>query len=321
MKPLLLALEASHGLAEGLARHAGFDIGEIERRQFPDGESYVRLLTPVAGREVLLLCTLDRPDTKTLPLLFAADAARSQGARRIGLVAPYLGYMRQDKAFNPGEAITSVTFARLLSGAIDWLVTLDPHLHRYPSLASVYSVPGVVTSAANPIAGWIRDNVDSPVLVGPDEESTQWVTRIAGLAHARSTVFRKTRSGDFNVSIAGEGLAQIEGGTPVIIDDIASSARTMIEAVRVLREAGQRPPVCIAVHAIFAGDAYEQLLAAGPAAIVSTNAVAHQSNAIDVSAEIAAAIGSALALPPSTRKANTAGTAAARLDPDGKAEA
>jgi ribose-phosphate pyrophosphokinase len=311
MKPLLFTLEASPGLAEGLARHTGFDIGEIERRQFPDGESYVRLLTQVEGREVLLLCSLDRPDTKTLPLLFAAGAARAQGARRIGLVAPYLGYMRQDKAFKPGEAITSVTYASLLSGAVDWLITLDPHLHRYPGLASVYSVPGFVASAANPIAGWIRDNVDNPVLVGPDEESKQWVARIAQLAHARSTVFRKTRSGDFNVAIAGEGLAQIEGGTPVIIDDIASSARTMIEAVRVLREAGQPPPVCIAVHPIFAGDAYERLVAAGPAAIVSTNAVAHISNAIDVSAEIAAAVGKALALPSSAGKTDAARAASA----------
>ena len=225
-----------------------------------------------------------------------ADAARAQGARRIGLVAPYLGYMRQDKAFHPGEAITSVTFARLLSGAVDWIVTLDPHLHRYPTLASVYSIPSIVASAAKPIASWIRDNLDDPVLVGPDEESSQWVARIAELAHVRSTVLRKKRSGDFNVTIAAEGLSAIDGGTPVIIDDIASSARTMIEAVRVLREAGQRPPICVAVHPIFAGDAYDKLNAAGPAAIVSTNAVTHASNAIDVSTEIATSIEKALML-------------------------
>ena len=175
----------------------------------------------------------------------------------------------------------------------------------------LFRSPSFVASAAKPIAGWIRDNLDNAVLVGPDEESSQWVARIAKLAQARSTVFRKTRSGDFNVSIAAEGLAQIEGGTPVIIDDIASSARTMIEAVRVLREAGQRPPVCIAVHPIFAGDAYEKLNAAGPAAIVSTNAVAHASNAIDIAAEIATAIERALALPSSAGEAGAAATVSA----------
>lgn len=304
MMPLLFTLSAADGMEALLCRRLGLEPGEISRRQFPDGETYLRLMTPVAGRDVILLCTLDRPDAKTLPLLFAAAAARSQGARRVGLVAPYLGYLRQDKAFNPGEAVTSVTYARLLSEAVDWLVTLDPHLHRYPGLASVYSVPSFVATAAAPIARWVREEVDNPVLIGPDEESAQWVGRVAELAQARSTVFRKTRSGDFDVTIAGDGLALLAGGTPVIIDDIASSARTMIEAARVLRDAGQRPPVCIAVHPIFAGDAYDRLLAAGPAAIVSTNAVAHASNAIDISAEIGAMVERALALSASEKKSD-----------------
>ena len=295
MKPLLFSLSAAAGLPERLCRDYGLEPGELAQRQFPDGESYVRIITPVAGRDVVLLCSLDRPDAKTVSLLFAAAAARSQGARSVGLVAPYLGYMRQDKAFAPGEAVTSVTFAELLSWAFDWLATVDPHLHRHPSLESIYSIPSLVATAAAPIAEWVRQEVANPVLVGPDEESAQWVERIASLAGARSAVLRKKRSGDFEVSISGNGLMPLQGATPVILDDIASSARTMIEAVRVLREAEERPPVCVAVHAIFAGNAYEELEAAGPSAIVSTNAIAHPSNAIDISAEIGAVIGRALA--------------------------
>ena len=137
MIPLLFSLSAAEGLAERLCAGHGLDPGALSRRQFPDGETYLQLATPVAGRDVILLCTLDRPDGKALPLLFAVAAAREQGARSVGLVAPYLAYMRQDKAFHPGEAVTSATFARLLSEALDWLITLDPHLHRYPDLGSV----------------------------------------------------------------------------------------------------------------------------------------------------------------------------------------
>lgn len=297
MKPLLFALEDPHGLAEGLLRHTGFDAGEIERRQFPDGESYVRLLTPVADRDVVLLCSLDRPDTKTLPLLFAADGARTQGARSVGLVAPYLAYMRQDKAFRPGEAVTSLTYSRLLSNQFDWLVTVDPHLHRYPRLDSIYSIPTIAASTAQPIAEWIAKNVERPFLIGPDIESEQWVEDIAGLAAVPFTVFHKTRQGDRQVSIESMKAPIPADATPVIIDDIASSARTMIEAVRLLKQNGVQAPLCIAVHALFAGDAFPQLLEAGPSAIVSTNTVAHQSNVIDVSAVIAEAIGRAIAVP------------------------
>ena len=295
MRPLLFSLSAAAGLAERLCAQQALDQGELSRREFPDGETYLRLVTPVDGRDVVFLCTLDRPDAKALPLLFAAAAARRQGARSVGLVAPYLAYMRQDRAFQPGEAVTSATFAQLLSEAFDWLVTLDPHLHRYPTLGSIYSVPALVATAAVPIASWLRSQVDRPVLFGPDEESAQWVGYVAALANAPSTVFRKTRRGDLEVSISAGEIA-VGDATPVILDDIASSARTMIEAVRKLRQGGGPPPVCIAVHPIFAGDAYQQLIAAGPARIVSTNSVAHETNAIDIAAELGARLQDALAI-------------------------
>ena len=289
MSPLLFPLDSSHELAASLLRH-GFDRGELSRRQFPDGESYVRLLAPTEGRDVVLLCSLDEPDTKTLPLLFVADAARAQGARSVGLAAPYLAYMRQDKAFNPGEAVTSKTYSNLLSAHFDWLVTIDPHLHRYPSLDSIYSIPAIAASAVAPVAQWVQEHVEQPFLIGPDIESEQWVETIARLADAPFTVFHKIRRGDRDVSIEGTRAPIPAGARPVIVDDIASSARTMIEAVRLLSGNNVPPPVCIAVHALFAGDAFAKLLEAGPAAVLSTNSVAHSSNAIDVSAVLAEAI-------------------------------
>lgn len=293
MKPLLFMLNAAPSLAEALAA-AGLEVGTFDTRQFPDGETYLRLLSSVAGRDVVLLCTLDHPDLRTLPLLFTAAAAKEQGARSVGLIAPYLGYMRQDKAFQSGEAVTSVSYARLLSGAVDWLVTVDPHLHRHPTLDAIYTVPSFAVTAAAPIAEWLRAHVPDPVLIGPDEESAQWVGRIAELAGARFTVLRKTRRGDRDVSIAGEGLDLPPGATPVIIDDIASSARTMIEAVRLIHVGGHRPPVCVAVHPVFAGDAFERLQAERPAEIVSSNSIAHSTNAIDISGPVTAALGLAI---------------------------
>lgn len=295
MTPLLFPLDAAEALAEGLCRQQGLEPGRIEQRRYPDGETFLRLATPVAGRQVILLATLDRPDAKTLPLLFAADAARQQGALAVGLVAPYLPYMRQDKAFRPGEAVTSRTFARLLSGSFDWLVTIDPHLHRYQSLDAIYSVPAVAASAAGAIAEWLRANVERPFLVGPDAESAQWVERIAALAGARSAVLEKRRDGDFDVAIGGGNLAVPAGSTPVVVDDIASSGSTLIEAVRLLGREGHAAPVCIVVHPLFADDAYERLLEAGPAAVASANTVSHVSNRIDVTPELGEAVARVLA--------------------------
>ena len=290
MRPVLFSLSAAGDMAERICKYADVELGDIAVRQFPDGESYVRFLTPVKGRDILLLCTLDRPNTKALALLFAAGEAREQGARRVGLIAPYLAYMRQDKAFNPGEAVTSVTFARFLSRAFDALITVDPHLHRHSELGAIYSIPAIAVSAAPAIAEWIGREVQNPLIIGPDQESAQWVERIGALAGANFAVLRKERRGDYDVSISVEDLPELQNVTPVLIDDIASSARTMIEAFRILGKTGSAPPVAIVVHPIFAGDAYKTLQAAGARRIVSTDTIAHASNAITVAHEIAAAL-------------------------------
>jgi ribose-phosphate pyrophosphokinase len=64
----------------------------------------------------------------------------------------------------------------------------------------------------------------------------------------------------------------------------------MIETVGQLRRAGMRPPVCIAVHGIFAGQAYQDLLTAGASRVVTTNTIPHESNAIDVTGLLADAV-------------------------------
>lgn len=290
MSRLAFELHAAPGVGLALADHLGCPLGRLSRRSFPDGETYLRFDTPVEGEDVILICTLDHPDTKLAVLLIAADALRQQKARSVGLVAPYLAYMRQDTQFRAGEAVTSRTIARLLSSAFDWLVTVDPHLHRYPKLDAVYSVPAVAVSASSKLAGWIAQNVTQPVLVGPDEESAQWVERIARLANAPFTTFRKQRSGDYSVRIESSGLEHLREGTAVLVDDIASSARTLIEAADQVRNVTGSAPVCAIVHPIFAGDSYQRLLASGVSKVVSTNTVPHLTNQVDVTSEMAEAI-------------------------------
>lgn len=272
--------------ATGGAAERGF----VTLRRFPDGETYVRLESPVRDRDVAVICTLDRPDDKLLPLFFLAATARDLGATRVGLVAPYLAYMRQDRRFTDGEGVTSGYFASLLSRSFDWLVTVDPHLHRRASLAEIYSIPATVVHAAPRVAEWIRATLPKPLLVGPDSESQQWVDAVASMAGAPSIVLEKVRRGDRDVSVAVPEVGRWRDHTPVLVDDIISTARTMIETVGHLHRAGMAPPVCIGVHPVFAGAAHEELLAAGAARVVTCNTIPHVSNGIDLSGEVARAI-------------------------------
>ena len=133
----------------------------------------------------------------------------------------------------------------------------------------------------------MKDNIEKPVVIGPDAESEQWVSEVATLANAPYLVLNKKRRGDRDVEIAVPRLESWETHTPVLVDDIISTARTMIETVVHLGDAGYSPPVCIGVHPIFAGDAYESLTHAGAERVVTCNTINHPSNAIDINEIVA----------------------------------
>jgi ribose-phosphate pyrophosphokinase len=279
---VVLALPDCTDLARRVSEFAALPLGAVESRRFPDGETYLRIDAECLNKSVVLVCTLDRPDHKIVPLVFLADAARALGARRVGLVAPYLAYLRQDTQFRAGEAVTSRTFARLLSQYADWLVTIDPHLHRYHTLGDIYDIPNRVVRAAPALAAWIAAHVDRPVLVGPDAESAQWVTDVADRVGAPSVVMQKIRRSDRVVEVSAPDMEAYRQHTPVVVDDLVSSAQTMVETVRRIVAAGLRAPVCVAVHALCSATAEQALLDAGAARIVTTTSVPHSTNAIDV---------------------------------------
>lgn len=294
MRPVVFALPGSESAAQRLAVQLDTELGAAEHRQFPDGESYVRIESDVRGRSVAIVCALDRPDGKFLPLAFLAATARDLGARSIGLICPYLPYMRQDKRFRPGEGITSAYFARLVSLNMDWLVTVDPHLHRRAHLSEIYPIRSAVGQAGPLIADWIRTQVPKPLIVGPDSESEQWVAAVAAQAKAPYLVLEKTRRGDRDVRVSAPNLQRWRAHTPILVDDIVSTARTMIETVTSFRGAGFADVIAIGIHALFVGRAFEELVDAGVSRLVTCNTVTHPSNAIDVTATIAAAAGELL---------------------------
>lgn len=290
MNLILLPAPGAEQAAADLAAHLAAPIGRVEARRFPDGESYLRLHDDLAGKDVVLVASLRDPDPQALRLWYLAQTARELGARQVGLVAPYLPYMRQDKRFQPGEAVTSATFARFLSQAFDWLVTVDPHLHRVASLTDVYAIPAENVASAPAIARWVAANVAEAVIVGPDSESEQWASDVAARVGCPFIVLDKRRLGDRSVEISAPRAQAYAGRAPVLIDDIISSARTMAVAVRNVRTAFGRAPVCIGVHAVFAPDAMQALEDAGAAKVVTCNTLPHESNGIDVMGEVARAV-------------------------------
>jgi ribose-phosphate pyrophosphokinase len=282
MNTICFSFPGDARIGRSLADVLGAAHGELAIHRFPDGETRVRLVTECADKHVIFVCGGHEPDGNALPLSFAAHAARAMGARDIGLVAPYLAYMRQDQEFQHGESVSALAYAKFLSTAFDWIATVDPHLHRIHSLDEIFSIPALCVSSMPAVSEWIVVNVASPVIVGPDSESAQWASSVAQRIGVPHTVLRKYRTGDREVSVSLPDPDILRGRSVVLIDDIASSGRTIAEAAAGLRSLSSRPLTCVVVHALLAPEAESAIRAAGVSRFVSTNTVAHASNAIDV---------------------------------------
>ncbi|MFZ0487425.1 MAG: ribose-phosphate diphosphokinase [Arenicellales bacterium] len=261
----------------------------VDIHHFPDGESRVQL--PVNLPAHVVLCrSLNRPNEKLVELLLAARAAREFGAHRLTLVAPYLCYMRQDKAFNPGEAVSQAIIGGWLAGLFERVITVDPHLHRTATLSQALPGTEAVTLSAAPLMGeYLRTLPGTPFLIAPDEEAQQWVARIAQLSGSRFVVASKQRNDDRDVHVdLPDG--DWRGQAVVVVDDIVSTGETMAAAVRLAKAGGAAQVHCMATHALFCGDALDLLKAAGADNIVSSDSVSHVTNGLRLASVLAAAI-------------------------------
>ena len=265
--------------AKRLAERANVPYSEIEIHTFPDGESRVRLPLPVPEKAIVCL-TLDHPNEKLVDLVLVASTARRLGVRHLTLVAPYLCYMRQDKEFHPGESISQKVIGELLANNFDALVTVDPHLHRVHSLDQVFPGTTCVTlTATKPMSTFLGDTMENPILIGPDEESEQWVASIAADSGYDYGVAKKKRTGDYNVDVDLPHM-NFEGRDVVLVDDIASSGQTLVDAATKLKREKAGSVSVLVTHALFADGAEKKLQHAGVKHIWSTDSVVHSSNCI-----------------------------------------
>ena len=289
MIDLLLSFDGEEPGAAALAAALDVPLRPIVRHRFPDGETRLQL-PPSLPPRVALLRGLQQPNEKLAELMIVAPAARELGARRLTLVCPYLAYMRQDMAFQPGEAVSQRHVGRALAGWFDALVTVDPHLHRVASMDEV--VPGrrgIALSAAPLLGAHAAAHARQPFLLGPDEEAAAWVRSAAqarGLAHAVCT---KRRSGDRDVAVTLPD-DDFRGREVVLIDDVASTGRTLAVTAAALRARGAAAVDVAVTHALFVGDALEQLAQAGVRHVWSSDSVPHPSNVVALAPLLATAL-------------------------------
>ena len=275
--------------AQRLAAALNVQLQQVYLHRFPDGESLLRLATDLP--EHIVICrSLNQPNDKLVELLLCAKTARQQGVKRITLVAPYLCYMRQDIANQPGEAVSQRIVGQMLAELFDDVITVDPHLHRISRLNQAIPIDNAISlTATEEIAQFLQQKFDHAVLLGPDSESEQWVAAIAKKIGFDYSVAEKIRLGDTQVemSLADDDFQHKK---VIVIDDMASTGRTLARATTLLLAAGAAEVYAAITHPLFCDDAEAHIMHSGVQKIWSTDSITHPSACIHLDKLLAQAV-------------------------------
>lgn len=287
---LVLGFPEYDGPAHRLAGAIGADYQVMEIHHFPDGESLVRFPVDRLPSQVIFCRSLDRPNEKLLEMMLAVETARELGAEKVTLVAPYLCYMRQDKAFQPGEAVSQRVVGHWLAGLFDQIITVDPHLHRVPELTlALPQTHATALTAAAALGNFLKQQVNDALLLGPDEESIQWVEQIAEKSGFPFAVADKLRLGENLVEIQLPPL-DYTGKTIVLVDDIVSTGHTMATTAKQLKSSGAAKVHTLFTHALFCNNAIDLLTTAGVDCLWSSDSILHTTNRVKLAPLLAEAL-------------------------------
>jgi ribose-phosphate pyrophosphokinase len=281
---MLVPGSASQGLTAALAAETGREIAAVDYHRFPDGERKVEVSDPGESAVVVASTASDRAHVELLQL---QDAVHEAGVEDVTTVIPYMGYARQDRAFEPGEPVSARAMARAFSTGTDRVLTVDPH---EPAVCDYFDVPATGVSGAGQLADGLPADLDDPLFLSPDEGGIAVATAVRdAYGDGEVDYFEKTRLSGDAVEIEPSD-ATVEKRDVVVADDIVATGSTMSEAIAVLSERDAAGISVACVHGLFVGNARTKLARAGVDRIVATDTIEGPASEVSVAPAIAAAL-------------------------------
>ncbi|UPV75916.1 ribose-phosphate diphosphokinase [Halorussus limi] len=282
---MIISGSASQALAAELAAALDEPLASVEYERFPDGE----LLAAAPGfaeadadRAVVVASTVS--SDAHVELLQLQDAAREWGASEVVTVLPYMGYARQDAAFEAGHPVSARAVARAVSSGTDRVLTVNPHEE---AVCDFFEVPAEPVDAAGRLADPLPDDLADPVFLSPDEGALDIAATVRDAYGAGETdYFEKVRHSGTEVELTPSDT-DVSGRDVVVTDDIIATGSTMSGAVEILDEKGASRVFVTCVHPMLAADAYTKLSKAGVAGLYGTDTIERPVSEVSVAPAIA----------------------------------
>jgi ribose-phosphate pyrophosphokinase len=253
----IFAGRANRPLAERIAAYLGITLGNVEIRQFEDGEIFVQFNENVRGVDIFIVQPTHPPGDNLLELLIMIDAAARASASRVTAVVPYYGYARQDRKDQPRVAITAKLVANLIKVAgADRVLAMDLHAGQ---IQGFFDIPLDHLFASPVLIDYFKSlGLKDVVVVGPDIGSARMVRAFAKRLEAPFALIDKRRPAP-NVSEVLNVIGEVRGRNALIIDDMIDTGGTIVQAALALTQEGAKAVYVGCTHGLFSGNALKKI--------------------------------------------------------------
>ncbi len=268
----LFSGRAHPDLSKRVSEYLNVPLGQVSISPFPDGELLVKLEEDVRGRDVYIIQPTCQPVNETLmELLIFLDCARRASAARVTAVIPYFGYARQDRKDAGRVPITAKLAANLISAAgADRTLAMDLHAAQ---IQGFFDIPVDNLLSEPVLSGYFAEEQGEKLtVVSPDVGNVKRATVYAKRLGAELAIVTKRRISGSETEV-GHIIGEVEGRSVLMIDDMISTAGTICNAARLVKERGATRIVVGATHPVLCGPAVERLKASPIDEVVVTDTI------------------------------------------------
>ncbi|MHC3436872.1 ribose-phosphate diphosphokinase [Natrialbaceae archaeon A-gly3] len=279
---MIVTGSASQSLAAALADELDRELATVSFDRFPDGELLAAVPDFEGDRAIIVASTVS--SDAHLELLLLQDAVREAGAEEVITVLPYMGYGRQDAAFEEGQPISARAVARAISTGTDRVITVNPHEE---AVCDFFDPAAESIDAAGSLAEPLPSDLADPVFLSPDAGAIELAETVRdAYGRGETDYFEKVRHSGTDVEITPSDV-DVEDRDVVVVDDIIATGSTMSEAIAVLGDRGVGDVYVSCVHPLLVNDAYTKLSRAGVEAIYGTDTIEREASSVSVAPAIA----------------------------------
>ena len=263
---------ANRPLAERIAAYLKQPLGDVSISRFPDGEIFVKIMDNIRGKDVFIVQpTCCPPNDSIMELLIMIDACRRASAARITAVIPFYGYARQDRKDQPRVPITAKLVANLLvASGVNRLLTMDLHAQQ---IQGFFDIPVDHLFAAPVIVKSLREKkIPNLVVVSPDPGGLKMAYAYSNMLGAGLAIVAKQRK-SASVVEAINLVGDVEGCNAVMVDDLTTTAGTLCEGARLLKERGAKSIIAAVSHCLITEQGIERLKNSAIQELITTDSV------------------------------------------------